>query len=100
MAKDETIYVVQEGESLWDIANAHGMTTLELAKLNNIATYTTIVPGQELKVLSFLYEVKDGDTIYTVSKFFGLTPRRITGLNGLGDPETVTLSKGQFLKIG
>lgn len=96
----ESEYIVQENDSLWAIATSYGMTTLELAKLNNISTNSPISKGQSLKVVSYVYEVQRDETLKDISRKVGLTPKRIAGLNGLGDPDTATLYQGQFLKIG
>jgi len=97
---EETFHRVQENESLWSIANKYNMTTLELAKLNNMPTDENLAPGQDIKVLSHLYEVQEGDTLPRVASKFGLTPQRIAGLNGLGENIHIELKPKQFLKIG
>jgi len=45
-----TTYVVQEGDMLWMIAKANGMTYQELGALNNLKDLNFIFAGQTLKV--------------------------------------------------
>ena len=44
------VYVVKKGDTLWQIARRHNMTTSALLKLNNLKSNTVIQPGQRLKV--------------------------------------------------
>jgi LysM repeat protein len=43
-------YVVQPGDTLWDIAEEHGISVEELAHLNNMTLTDPIYPGQKLRV--------------------------------------------------
>jgi hypothetical protein len=43
-------YVVQPGDTLWDIAEEHGVSIKELVNLNNMNSSDPIYPGQELRV--------------------------------------------------
>ena len=43
-------YVVQPGDTLWDIAEEHGISAEELAHLNDMTLTDPIYPGQELLV--------------------------------------------------
>jgi hypothetical protein len=43
-------YVVQPGDTLWDIAAKHGISVQELAHLNNMTSADPIYPGQKLRV--------------------------------------------------
>lgn len=96
----EGIYVVKKGDTLYRISNNFNMTTLELAKLNNIATTDTIYVGQEIKVMSHYHTVKKDETLYSIGKLYGTTPARLAGLNGLGDFNTAIIYIGQKLRIG
>ncbi len=42
-------YVVQPGDTLWDIAEEHGISIEELVNLNNMTSSDLIYPGQELR---------------------------------------------------
>ncbi|MCR8969223.1 LysM peptidoglycan-binding domain-containing protein [Facklamia sp. 7083-14-GEN3] len=43
-------YTVKAGDSLWAIANRHGMTLASLLKANNLQVNSLIIPGQKLNV--------------------------------------------------
>lgn len=43
-------YVVQPGDTLWDIAAKHGISVQELAHLNKMTSADPIYPGQKLRV--------------------------------------------------
>lgn len=43
-------YIVQEGDTLWDIANTYGTTWEHLAKINKIKNPDLIYPGQHIKL--------------------------------------------------
>jgi len=43
-------YVVQPGDTLWDIAEEHGISIEELVNLNNMTSSDPIYPGQELRI--------------------------------------------------
>jgi LysM repeat protein len=45
-----TIYFVQKGDSLWEIAKKYHTTTEKIAKVNNIDESNIIVPGQRLLI--------------------------------------------------
>ena len=43
-------YIVQEGDTLWGIANTYGTTWEHLAKINKIKNPDLIYPGQHIKL--------------------------------------------------
>ena len=93
-------YVVQNGDSLWKIANKYGITVNELKSLNGL-TSNNLTVGQILEVpsssnTSETYTVKAGDSLWKIANQFGLTVAELKNLNGLNSDN---LSVGQVLKV-
>jgi sortase A len=47
---EPTVYVIQGGDSLWDIAESYGITVDDLVQANDISKDDVIRPGQELVI--------------------------------------------------
>ena len=47
---ESEVYEIQPGDTLWDVARAHGMSVEELLYLNDLAPDQPIYPGQKLFV--------------------------------------------------
>jgi len=45
-----TIYIVQKGDTLWNIAKRYNVTVDSIVKANNIANPNSIMPGQQLVI--------------------------------------------------
>ena len=94
-------YVVQNGDSLWKIANKYGITVNELKSLNGL-TSNNLTVGQILEVpgssssASGTYTVKSGDSLWKIANDYGLTVAELKSLNGLISDN---LSVGQVLKV-
>ena len=94
-------YVVQNGDSLWKIANKYGITVNELKSLNGL-TSNNLTVGQILEVpgssgsTSGTYTVKSGDSLWKIANQFGVTVSELKNLNNLTSD---ILSVGQVLKI-
>lgn len=63
-------YVVQEGDSLWSIAQAHGVSVKQLAQWNGMAPRDVLLPGRSLVIWSQPMQEEDSTGISRVS----LTP--------------------------
>lgn len=69
-------YVVREGDTLGEIALAHGVTVDELVRTNGITDPDQLRPGQELTLTDSEGEVVERGVIHIVRK--GVTLRRIS----------------------
>lgn len=87
-------YLVRYGDTLWDIAQAHGMTVSQLRRLNNLASNRIyagrelIVSHQKQKPVSSSgsmteYKVRRGDNLWKIASRFGTTVSRLKRANGL-----------------
>ena len=96
------VYIVQKGDSLWNIARKYNTTVEEIKKLNNLTTNLLSV-GQILKIPVKseienynIYTVVKGDTLYKIANQFGVSVNDIINANNL---KSNTLQIGQKLSI-
>jgi membrane-bound lytic murein transglycosylase D len=93
-----TVHVVRRGETLWGIAQRHGVSVATLSAWNGISSGTTLVPGRKLVVRSgtvvanvetgtglerFTYTVRRGDTLSQISRQFRVTIAQVMSWNGI-----------------
>ncbi len=92
-------YVVQTGDSLWNIAKKYNITVDELKKANNL-TSNLLQIGQELiipKSTDYItYTVKKGDSLWKIANNFNITVDELITANNLTN---TNLSIGQILII-
>ena len=91
---------MQNGDSLWKIANKYGITVDELKSLNGL-TNNNLTVGQILEVPSSsnengTYTVKNGDSLWKIANMYGLTVDELKSLNNLTSDN---LTVGQILKV-
>ncbi len=94
-------YIVQEGESMKDIAARYGLTTDQIRWSNNLKT-TAISAGNKLylsKQPGIVYTVKSGDTIEKIAKTYGSNVKEIETLNDL-ELSSITTGMKIFIKNG
>jgi membrane-bound lytic murein transglycosylase D len=106
-ASTDGSYRVRAGDTLWDIARAHGTSVTSLASLNNLSSRRRIYPGQILRVpgdgagsargQAFTYVVKRGDNLTQIASRYGIAVSDILTLNRLSDPERLLV--GMKLQI-
>ncbi|ENH98473.1 sporulation-specific N-acetylglucosaminidase [Gracilibacillus halophilus YIM-C55.5] len=77
------IYVVQQGDSLYSIANQYGITYNTIASANEINPENSLVVGQTLVIPIYgdFYTVQAGDSLYSISQRFGLTASELANVN-------------------
>jgi len=105
----ENIYIVQNGDTLYNIANKFGISVNDLKKANNLAGSNLSI-GQELIIPEIIeeepeeennsnyetYIVNQGDSLYKIANQFNVSINELQELNNL---TSTTLSIGQVLKI-
>jgi N-acetylmuramoyl-L-alanine amidase len=95
-------HVIERGDTLSEIAQAHGLDLQTLTRLNGIDPKRPIHPGVELKLSAqgsrrpTLYVVKAGDNLAKVARRFGVSQKALMDVNRLDDRR---LSKGQKLVL-
>lgn len=96
-------YIVEKGDSLWNISKKLGISVDEIKRLNNLNS-NLIYVGQVLKLPGYetttdsniTYIVKKGDTLYSIASKNNVTVDELMKLNNLSN---TNLSIGQQLKI-
>lgn len=107
---EPVVHVVQDGDTLYSIAAAYGLTVEELATANGIEDTTLIAVGQELVIPLFqpepeptatrappIYVVQPGDTLSTIAERFQTTVEALVAANDIVDPALIEV--GQKLVI-
>jgi LysM repeat protein len=117
----DCIYVVQRGDSLYQIALRND-TSVEAIKLTNNMTTDIIRPGDELVIPECettgsgataepsatataqpdgtqLYVVRSGDSLSVIASRFGVTVRAIMDANGLTDPDRLSLGQELIIPV-
>ena len=102
------IYIVQKGDTLWDIARKYGLSVYELKELNNLSTNLLKI-GQALKVKPMedeeettqdstvnTYTVQKGDNLYSIANKYDTSVEELKRINNLS---TNIIQIGQVLKI-
>lgn len=96
-------YVVQRGDTLWNISKKLDTTVEEIKKINNLDNNLLYI-GQVLKVPNYetvidnntIYIVKKGDTLYSIAKMYNVSLDDLKKFNGLSNND---LSVGDQIKI-
>ena len=100
----QTIYIVQRGDTLDQIAAEFGTTAIAIAKENNIRNINLIYVGQRLIIPTnrydlnhIIYKIQYGDTLYSISRRYGVSIATIVRLNRIKNPNLIYA--GQTLRI-
>lgn len=110
------VHIVRQGQSLWSISRAYGVTTKALAKWNGMAPIDTLRVGQKLVIWTngklttaasisqtrpsnalhaLRYTVRKGDSLYRIANKFNISVADIKRWNRVGK----YLQPGQKLKL-
>ena len=107
---DETVHIVQEGESLSTIGQKHGVSRLALAAWNDIELPETLYVGQRLRIpevsettetslatTEVTHKVQRGENLSRIGRLYDLSWEEIARANGMTNPSQLYV--GQVLKI-
>lgn len=100
-------YVVQRGDTLYNLAISRKISVAELAALNDLTSNANLQAGQTLKVPALKeeisnktplsYTVQSGDSLSAIAVKYNLNIEDITNLNGIN--RNTNLLVGQKLKL-
>ncbi|MCB9453653.1 MAG: LysM peptidoglycan-binding domain-containing protein [Anaerolineaceae bacterium] len=105
-AQENTVHIVQRGETLYRIALYYGTSYQALAEANNITDPTRIFAGQQLVIPSFdpsplvvdnpmvastpiIHTVSRGETLASIARQYGLTMEQLAQINTITDPNRI-----------
>lgn len=100
---ENNTYVVQQGDTLSQIAQKYGTTYQELARINNISNPNYIQVGQVIKIscknniTDRIYTVQAGDTLSKIAKMYNTTVGDLVTKNNIYNPNLILV--GQVIKI-
>lgn len=89
-----TIFVhkVNPGETLWDIANAYGVSVDSIISANELRNPNMLSVGQELNILSVqgvLHQVATGESLWEISERYQVALEEIARVNNISDPSRI-----------
>ena len=83
------VHKVHSGETLWDIANAYGITVDTILSANDLRDPNRISVGQELQILSVkgvLHKVATGESLWEIAERYKIPIDEIAQANSITDP--------------
>ncbi|MGP4109121.1 LysM peptidoglycan-binding domain-containing protein [Virgibacillus sp. L01] len=93
------IYVVQQGDTLNEIANTYGANPSDVIDANELDTPNNLVVGQSLviPISGEFYAVQPGDSLYSIAQKFNMSYQQLAQINNIQVGNI--LSVGQRLYI-
>jgi spore germination protein len=79
------IHVVQNGDSLFTIANTYGTSIETITAANELDAPNQLVVGQALviPIIGQFYFVQSGDSLYTIAQNFGISYQELAQINNI-----------------
>jgi murein DD-endopeptidase MepM/ murein hydrolase activator NlpD len=91
-------YIILPGDTVYGVAQKHGVSTRALIDWNALRPPYLLVPGQALRLpQSLSYTVRRGDSVYAISRRFGVDMTTLVRLNNVRSPYTI--HAGQTLQL-
>jgi spore germination protein len=90
------IYVIQSGDSLWQIAQRFGVTSEALQQLNQFPEPDRLVIGQAILIPTpavepLRYTIVPGDTLYLLAQLFSVSIFALVQANNLTNPNQISV---------
>ncbi len=103
LQNDYTIYTIQEGDTLFSIANKFNISVQELMTLNRLNSLDItigeqlLIPTNGIEIIGVIdYTIKPGDTLWRIANNCNTTVDAIIKLNNL---ESTIIYPGQIIKL-
>ena len=83
------VHTVQSGETLWDIAQAYGITVDSIVSANDLTNPNRLRVGQKLEILTVkgvLHEVSAGESLWEIAQRYKVSIDDIVEVNSIADP--------------
>ncbi len=104
-SQPSAVVVVAPGDTLYNLAQRHGLTWDQVAEANGLTAPNQIYAGQRLKIPAdapgptpdFTHQVHRGETLSGIARQYGLSPSELAAANSLSEPYTIY--PGQALAI-
>ena len=99
---ETSTYIVQEGDSLWSIANKVNLDINTLFGCNDLKNPDVLKPGTKLRVPNqdgIFYKVAKGDTLSKIADKYGIYVDAIAAANGIGS-DTVLIAGSEIFLPG
>jgi murein DD-endopeptidase MepM/ murein hydrolase activator NlpD len=106
---EETIHVIQKGDTIYSLARTYGVSSRDIQNLNSIDDPDRIQAGQRIRIPGTAvapapgggggaeHRAARGETLYGISRLYGISLQTLLSANGLS--ETYTLKIGDRLRI-
>lgn len=92
-------YIVKAGDGLINLASQYGISTAQLAAMNNLKPNANLLKGQRIRVpkTTTTYKVKAGDGLINLASKYNISIKELADMNGLSP--TADLKIGQTLTV-
>lgn len=92
-------YIVKAGDGLINLASQYGISTAQLAAMNNLKPNANLLKGQRIIVpkTTTTYKVKAGDGLINLASKYNISTKELADMNGLSP--TADLKIGQTLNV-
>ena len=108
---EETIHVIQKGDTIYSLARTYGVSSREIQRLNRIDDPDRIQTGQRIRIPDVSvasaaatatqgvreHRAVRGETLYGISRLYGISLQTLLSANGLSENHTLRI--GDMLRI-